>query len=605
MEMPELAQGLKKGLFDADVAKFDMLFFYACLMGNYEVAHTFQPYARHMIASEEIAIGASFRLERLQIAYDDPSVDSETLSIAIMEDYVPMWASAYPKVTVSLTNLEAIPDFEAALTALLQDLKTGMKDTVGDIMIARSKAAKFASLPMDWMSMHLVDLGGILLGLAQLRPDLSDELDATLAAYDAMVLANYAGPEHPGATGLSVFFPPSLEYYNRVNDWKGTTPGEEYEAIKPPEAWHDFLMAVLKAVTIKDAGPTFACSEVDDPNPLCQNSTWIVEGADTIEFSYPLDKANLDDTFKAWFMFGEYPLGASTYSVDFYTQFPAEIDPKTGIVTGIFDYRRLVLSQGDKKSDAYWTLDTAGGKTTVTVPIAYLDPKADMLQPGEWRALVDPQDWSVIAAELLLRDSDGQFDELVPAANSKVYTAVHSMDMEWYLYNWEPLYTAFDPTLPFEVSFVDIEPCRTYMYALYVEDAVGRNDMIAGSRCKPFGEPSFHVTVDVESEGKWDSNSLPDFRTTLTIAGEPFQWDVVQDSATARFETDIPKVRNIDFQLRVVEVDDDMEQLVVDKNATKYFGQADSMCKRVKSWQQEQTYTDYTYKVTLTVSKCE
>jgi hypothetical protein len=604
MELPELAEGLETGLAWAGLEKLDFLFFYACLMGNYEVAHAVQPFARHMIASEEIAIGASFRLDRLQLAHDDPAVDSEELALALMEDYVPTWASAYPKVTVSLTDLEAVPAFESALGELLKSLAGGMGDIVGDIMIARAQAEKFASLPLEWMSMHLVDLGGLLHGLAKQRPDLSDALADTLAAYDAMIIASHAGPGHPNATGLSAFFPPSLEFYNRINEWQGTTPGQEYESISPPAAWFDFLMTVLQSVTIQEQGPTFACSTEDDPNPLCQNESWVVEGIDQFEFSYPLETANLDDGFKAWFMFAEYPMMSSA-SIDFYTQFPAQIEAETGIVSGVFDYRRLQLTQGDEQSYAYWTLDNTPEGTLLVVPFVYFAPGADALELGEWRTHVAPEDWSVLDSAFFLRTADGTMEELVPVEGSEIYPTVHRLDMEWYTYGWEPLYTAFDPAEPLQVAFVDIEPCQVYMYALYVEDEVGRNDIIAATRCKAVGEPKFSVTVQVDGDGPWDADSLPDFAATLTSNDEELAWEVVPDSASAAFETSVPKVKNILFNLEVVEVDDGGAQPVLDKLATKYFNQAEAMCKRVKVWNQGEQPTDLKFNVTLTVSKCD
>ncbi len=605
MELPELSQGLAQGLAGAGLEKLDFLFFYACLMGNYEVAHAIQPCARYMVASEEIAIGASFRIDRLQLAHDDPAVDAETLALAIMEDYVPTWAGAFPKVTVSLTDLEAAPAFEEALSKLLETLQSDLSGIVGDIMISRSKAEKFASMPMEWMSMHLVDLGGLLQGLEQLRPDLSESLADTLAAYDAMIVASYSGPGHPEATGLSAFFPPSLEFYNRINEWQGTTPGQEYEAISPPAAWFDFLMAVLQAVTIDAMGPTFACATEEDPNPVCQNKNWVVEGIDQIAFSYPLETANLDDSFKAWFMFAEYPTMSSSASIDFYTQFPAAIDPETGIVSGVFDYRRLQMTQGDKKSNAYWTLETDGGATVLTVPFIYFAPGADALEMGEWKTQVDPDDWSVLDSAFFRRTPEGTLEELVPAEGSEIYPAVHRLDMEWYTYGWEPLYTAFDPSEPIQVSFVDIEACQVYMYALYVEDEFGRNDIIAATRCKANGEPSFSVTVQVDGQGPWDEDGLPDFAATLTSDDGNHTWDAVPDSASATFETSVPKVKNIQFDLEVFEVDDGSQQPVLDKNATKYFGQAEAMCTRVKTWNQGPQPTDLQYNVTLTVSKCQ
>jgi len=607
MPLPRLTEGLEEGLVRAGLEEFDILFFYACLMGNYEVADAVQPFARYMMASEEIAIGSSFRLDRLQLAHDDPDVPADTLALALMEDYVPTWASAYPNVTVSLTDLEALPIFAESLSALLTALAADMGDIVGDILVARYLAEKFASMPYEWASRHLVDLGGFLHGLALLRPDLADSLADTLAAYDAMVVESYAGPGHEGATGLSVFFPPSPGFYHEVGEWQDTSPGEQYEAIGPPEAWHDFLMAILEHVEIEHLGPVFACVKEDDPNPICQDQEWVVEGEDSLVLSYPLELANLTEGFQAWMLFGEFP-GSMGWSaqIDFYTEFPIAIDQETGMVTGTFDYHRLVLRQGEKESFGYWRLEENDEGTELTVPFVYLVSGAEQLEHVEWRAMVTPETWEVVESTLFLRTADGSFEVLEPAKGSKLYPAVQRLDMEWYLYDWAPLFTAFDPDGPISVAFEPLETCRTYLYSLYVEDEIGRNDNIVAYRCKGKGEPEFQVGVVVTAEGTWDEDGAPDLAATLTAGEEPpVEWETVADSFTAEFETQVTKVKDVKFHLKVVEVDEGEKETVFDGQVSKFFSQANWMCQRTKVWKEEYEGTDRTSTVKLTVDKCQ
>ena len=606
MSLAGVEKGLQMGLQAAGVEKFDLLFFYACLMGNYEVAHRMQPYVEYMLASEEIAIGSSFRLDRLMLAHDDPEVDTETLAVAILEEYVPTWAKAYPKVTISLARLSLLPEFSKKLDILLDVLAQDMDKNVGDVIVARYGAQKYAAMPFEFYSMHLVDVGGVLKNLLELRPDLQDPGGDALVAYEDVIIASEAGPGHAGSTGLSFFFPPALSYYDEYNKWQDTTPGLIYEGVLPPEGWLMFLKNLLEHVTIDHLGPTFACKDEIEDEEYCSevSSNWLYEGVESLDLAWPLRLDNLDGTFQASMMFGTLPAGGMS-QIDVYADLPAVIGPETGMVSSSFDYQRLVLRQDAKESYGYWDLSTDGGDTRLDVPFFYLVPGSEQLEFVEWRSMLDPTDWTVLEEAFFLRGTDGLFAEFKPAEDAQLYPAVRRADMQWYLYDWDPLYVPFGTVEAIDVAFEQAKPCNTYFYALYVEDEIGRSDVNVANMCKAETESSFQITIKVQAEGTWDDAGAPDFYAEMTFDSiEPVVFDPVPGSHTAEFQFEVGKDKWWGSKLTVGEFDAGKNEIFVKAKVDNYFGYANMLCTRHKKFKYADKSSDRVATVDLTIRKC-
>lgn len=605
MPLPAIAQGLGDGLALAELERFDFLFFYACLMGTFEVAHAMEPHTRYLLASEELAIGASFRLERFQLAHDDGEVPADELAWAIAEDYVPTWSKAYTDVTISLLDLDQLPAFEEALSGFLDTLSDDLPGYIPDIMAARHAAEKFASLPFGFTSMQLLDIGGLFLKLVDLRPELAPAAKETLAAYDELVAYNDAGPGHPMATGMSVFFPPSSEYYNEKNPYNGSSPGLEYENAGPPPVWQSFLVKALKEVTLADMGPIFGCFD-DVDNEICADqSGWFVEEEDFFSLSRPLVLDNLADDFQASFVMGALP----TYGmgqIDFYTQFPVQIDKETGMVSATYDYSRMVLHQGDKRCFANWRTEPVGDNQLLTVPFSYLLPGSEKLETVEWRATVNPANWAVLDSTWFLRNAKGLFEETELSSDGKLYPVVKRLDMQWYTYLWEPLFTAFAASEEFTVSFEPLEACQAYLYGLVVEDSIGRSDLIFANVCKAEGEPKLKITVTVEAdvEVPWDPSNAPDFAVTLSLNGEAMKFEPVKDSQKAVFETVIDYVRWMPGTLAVREVDGNYHKNILSRNITNRLYYADWFCNNGKNWKLQDVKDGPKTTISLNITKC-
>ncbi len=605
MPVPAIAAGLEEGLNATTLDRFDILFYYACLMGNYEVAHNMAPYTRYMLASEELAIGASFRLDELKLAHDDGAVDAHTLAWAMAKDYVPTWSKAYPGVTISLLDLDQLDEFETALGQVLDSFRDDLTAVIGDLMVARHQSEMFASLPFGFNSMQLVDLGGIFSVLATRRPDLAPTIEPLMKAYQALVVENDSGPGHPNATGLSVFFPPSYDYYFEENPYNGSSTGKEYEFSNPPVLWQGFLVEALEKVSLADLGPQFGCFSGDE-NPICQDqSGWLTEGADSFSLKRPVFLETLADDFAAFFVFAELPKYGMA-QVDFYTQVPVAIDGQTGMVDASYDYRRVVLHQGDKESFAYWQLTDGPDGRTIAIPFLYLDPQSEHLETLEWQASLLPDSFEVLEAHWWLRTADQTLVPFEPGADGKVYPAVQRLDMEWHTFGWESLFTAFDPALPITLSYDLIDPCKAYLYGLVVEDSVGRSDLIFANICKANGDPKLKITVTVKADPEviWDPSNAPDFAITLELGGVMTPFAPVADSQEAVFELTVDYTRWMSGKLSVREVDGNYHTDLLSKDITDRLYYADWFCNHGKKWTLQEVKDGPKTTIHLNVSKC-
>jgi hypothetical protein len=121
---------------------------------------------------------------------------------------------------------------------------------------------------------------------------------------------------------------------------------------------------------------------------------------------------------------------------------------------------------------------------------------------------------------------------------------------------------------------------------LFVEDDIGRNDIITANVCHTEGEPQMSVEVKIEAEGPWDEDGAPDFAATLMVDGEPLvEWEVIENEAKPHFlPVTIPKIRWNSTQLILREVDDESEDEFAKYGTLWEFYLADWFCSRNKKW---------------------
>ncbi len=222
-----------------NVAQFDILGMDACLMGDIEVAAALAPHAHYMVASQETEPSLGWAYASFLSNLDaDPAMDAAGLSKAIVESYIDQdmrivddtaraaflgddvpaaeaAAQLGSSITLGAYDLTKLPELMTALDGFIEALAGTKQDMVAE---ARTYAQSFTSVFGQDVSPSYIDLGNFAQIVAQESGDatVQQAADNLLAALHTVVIAERHTDEHPGATGLSIYFPDSGLYTSDV-----------------------------------------------------------------------------------------------------------------------------------------------------------------------------------------------------------------------------------------------------------------------------------------------------------------------------------------------------------------------------------------------------
>lgn len=237
LTLPELTKAL------ADAATDRPLYFIgfdACLMASLETAHAVAPYARYMIASEELEPGTGWSYTHLLAALaSDPAISIESLFQAISDGM--LWNAGQSEnadlCTLSLVDLAATGAVEDALAALAVRAQRDLvwPDMARQITQARAGSLIFGGSDPDEGIVDVVDLKDFAYKILPLYPE---EGQALISALDAAVLAAGSGRARMAAAGLSIYFP-FLDQDNRA------LFVDLYSNVPIAPAWTDFTASFV------------------------------------------------------------------------------------------------------------------------------------------------------------------------------------------------------------------------------------------------------------------------------------------------------------------------------------------------------------------------
>jgi hypothetical protein len=270
----ELDEALGEIRARSDVQQFELIGLDACLMGHLEVFSALAPHARYAVASQETepALGWAYT-SFLEAMKENPDIDGAGLGRLIVESYIqsdqrivddearaellsrgsPMGGlfslfggvSAEQvaqqmgrNITLTAIDLTAMPDLMDSVNELCFALQETEQALVAR---ARAYAQSFTSVFGRDVPPSYIDLGNFvqLLRRESGSSSVTQAADGVLASLDRAVIAERHGPNKPGATGVSIYFPNSQLYQSRL------TGPESYTAIARRFAaaslWDDFL----------------------------------------------------------------------------------------------------------------------------------------------------------------------------------------------------------------------------------------------------------------------------------------------------------------------------------------------------------------------------
>ena len=273
----EIDQALSDIRAQTDIDQFELIGMDACLMGGLEIFSALAPHARYAVASQEVepALGWAYAgfLEELA---SNPGINGGDLGRLIVDSYIRedqrildpearagLLGQGNPlgglfglfggPSNVSPEQLVAQMEQNVTLTAVDLAQITPLLDSVNNLSLAlaednqsiiaqtRTYAQSFTNVFGSNVPPSYIDLGHFaqLLANNSSNGSVDQAADDVLAAIDQIVIAEKHGPNKPGSTGVSIYFPNSQLYGHPV------TGPQSYTAVANTftnaSLWDNFL----------------------------------------------------------------------------------------------------------------------------------------------------------------------------------------------------------------------------------------------------------------------------------------------------------------------------------------------------------------------------
>jgi hypothetical protein len=394
LTLDEIKEGITAGLAGTDVATLDLLGFDACLMATYEVASTLAPLAERLVASQELEPGHGWDYRSLDVVADDGIATADELGSAIIGGFASQAESegTEAEITLSLIDLTQMDAVNAALTGFTDTLvesAEGIGPTVGRTL---ADTLGFGRNPDPEQDTYMKDLSifsseiGVELLFAS---DAADEL--TRAINDA-VLDSVDGQATRGATGMSIYFPPSEPYFN-----------QDYLELENLGGWTDFL------TTYYGKG-----AEIAAP-PVLDDDVQVSFDDDGVTITGTFDDVTAENLSSAYIRYG---LLEDDGSVTFLGEEDADIaDDGSTSASGTYDLSYLTLSDGIDEFGAYLSLfgDEDYTLFTADTPLAYYSPDGEYGGDLLLSTVIDPESGEFVSQTYYVyNEESGTYGEFQP-----------------------------------------------------------------------------------------------------------------------------------------------------------------------------------------------
>lgn len=260
LDLPAIVAGIANGLERAGRKSLDVIGFDACLMAQWDVALALAPYTDRLVASAETEPGAGWDWSYLA---DVSGADTpDQLGTTVMNYY----ASYYQQkpsgrtATMSLIDLSQMRQLDEALSFLsAASVVGGTEEELVWLARARAAAWEYGRSADPESDARLVDLGAFTGVLSQAGGTLGGAADGVTQALGQAVIAQWAGPDTVGASGLSVYLPPS-----------DATTDPSYRQVGDGTLWAEFLGDFHRRIAGLGIAPDFvglAAPQLTDATP--------------------------------------------------------------------------------------------------------------------------------------------------------------------------------------------------------------------------------------------------------------------------------------------------------------------------------------------------
>lgn len=391
----EIAGAVTGGLATAGVDRLDVVIFDACLMADSAVVFAMQPVADVLLASEEVvpAHGLDYTV-LADAATGDVAHFTSTLLAGYAAESVAQGDAE--SVTMSIIDLGKTAALQTAMGELAGALATVSGAEAAGFLRAAEASLAFAYDADPAANYNLRDLGQLLSGFRSTDPAIAAAVDAVQQALDAAVIDHQEGSAFRGATGISVYTPTSIDYFDTRYD---QSPTAQAWAAVLDEIYNHGADAVVSTDSAFTAEPTglFDASGVSVVAPV---DPAIVPNIVQVTVVYGI--AVGDGTYLA--------LGAAPGGV---------VDAANGIVGGSVPLLRFEVTVDGFANSllAYYSAapnPDDPGVVIVSTPLLYFAPGATEPMQLVLRAALDVVTAKTLGQALYATASNGTVAEFAP-----------------------------------------------------------------------------------------------------------------------------------------------------------------------------------------------
>lgn len=353
LTMTELSASLAKAT--KTVGRLEIVGFDACLMANFEVARTVAPYAKVLVASEELEPGNGWDYGPLFTRVNaNPTQDGFAVGKIIVDTFGAYYGrddqgNRDASITLSVTDLSKVEALNTAINdmsvASQGFMKAGGRANLLKVARARNATEEYGSRGEGPAAAEYFDIVHYATNLKTLSADpaIAKTADAVIAATKAAVVHKTNGAAHMRSGGLSIFFPTKTD--TMISD--GYTKHPFAAGFKWPLLLADYTGIIIKDVAKPDLAPVVTTdADVSKEDVVTITST--VKGDDIAEATFVLAEVAGDDTV----IFGAVPSEPDENGVlkeEWDGTWFAISDGKSELICPISDYREL-----DESGDKYY-----------------------------------------------------------------------------------------------------------------------------------------------------------------------------------------------------------------------------------------------------------
>ncbi len=261
---------LRQAVGDAVAAtgrRFELIGFDACLMATAEIAANLAPFARYLVASEELEPGPGWNYTPfLNALAANPDADGLDAGRAIANGYAAKTDPETDTYTLSVIDLSRIDAVVAAIgefsTLAADQFSLSGRAAWNQLAAIRNLADEFGANYVNNRFTNLTDLGHFAALIGEGSGVYRQSAARLQAAVAQAVRYNVRSDGHPAASGLAFYFP--FHNFGSEQEWFG-----RYEMVSFSPTYRAFLKPFIAYPLDHPPGASFRISDpVADPVAL-------------------------------------------------------------------------------------------------------------------------------------------------------------------------------------------------------------------------------------------------------------------------------------------------------------------------------------------------